>query len=63
MSEYQFTVSLRIRHPTMAPATISATLGIQPQHTLRAGEPRCDSAGAELGGAHHYSYWMSRLIR
>jgi hypothetical protein len=62
MSEYEFTVSLRIRHPTIDPATISATLGIEPQHTWRAGEPRCDPAGAELGGAHHDSYWMGRLM-
>ena len=26
MSEYEFTVSLRIRHPTIDPKTISATL-------------------------------------
>ena len=62
MSEYEFTVSLRIRHPTIDPATIGATLGIQPQHTWRAGEPRCDAAGVELGGAHHDSYWMGRLM-
>jgi Domain of unknown function (DUF4279) len=62
MSEYEFTVSLRIRHPRIDPATITATLGIQPQHTWQAGEPRCDPAGAELGGAHHDSYWMGRLM-
>ena len=62
MSEYQFTVSLRIRHPTMDPATITATLGIQPQHTWQAGQPRCDPAGAELGGGHRDSYWMGRLM-
>lgn len=62
MSEYEFTVSLRIRHPTIDPETISATLGVQPQHTWRAGEPRCDPTGAELGGAHHDSYWMGRLM-
>lgn len=62
MSEYEFTVSLRIRHPTIDPETISATLGVQPQHTWRAGEPRCDPTGAELGGPHHDSYWMGRLM-
>lgn len=62
MSQYEFTVSLRIRHPTIDPATITATLGIQPQHTWRAGQPRCDSAGAQLGGAHRDSYWMGRLM-
>ncbi len=62
MSEYEFTVSLRIRHPTIDPAKITATLGIQPQHTWQAGLPRCDSAGEEVGGAHHDSYWMGRLM-
>jgi hypothetical protein len=62
MSEYEFTVSLRIRHPTIDPATVTATLGVQPQHSWRAGNPRCDSAGTELGGAHRDSYWMGRLM-
>jgi Domain of unknown function (DUF4279) len=62
MSEYEFTVSLRIRHPTIDPSTITATLGLEPQHTWRAGQPRCDPAGAELGGAYRDSYWMGRLM-
>lgn len=62
MSEYEFTVSLRIRHPTIDPATITATLGIQPQHSWRAGQARRDQSGAELGGAHHDSYWMGGLM-
>ena len=61
-SAYEFTVSLRIRHPTIDPAKITAAIAIRPQHTWRAGEPRCDAAGAELGGAHHDSYWMGRLM-
>jgi hypothetical protein len=62
MSEYEFTVSLRIRHPAIDPATITAAIGIQPQHTWRAGQPRCDPAGTELVGTHHDSYWMGRLM-
>lgn len=62
MSAYEFTASLRIRHPAIDPAKISAALGIEPQHTWRAGEPRCDAAGAELGGAHHDSYRMGWLM-
>ena len=62
MSEYEFTVSLRIRHPTIDPATITSTLGIEPQHSWRAGQPRRDPSGAELGGAHRDSYWMGRLM-
>lgn len=62
MSDYEFTVSLRIRHPVIDPEAITAALGIKPQHTWRAGEPRCDPAGAQLGGGHHDSYWMGRLM-
>lgn len=62
MSEYEFTIALRVRHPAMDPAAITATLGIEPQHVWRAGEPRRDPAGGELGGAHHDSYWMGRLM-
>ena len=61
MSEYEFTVSLRIRHPTIDPLAITATLGLQPQHSWQAGQPRCDPAGEELGGAHRDSYWIARL--
>ena len=33
MSEYEFTASLRMRHPRIDPAAITQTLGIRPQHT------------------------------
>jgi hypothetical protein len=62
MSDYEFTVYLRIRHPRIDPAAITATLGIQPQHTWRVGEPRCDPAGVEVGGAHRDTFWMGRLM-
>ncbi len=62
MSEYEFTVSLRIRHPTIDPSTITAALGLQAQHSWRAGQPRRDQEGAEVGGAHRDSYWMGRLM-
>lgn len=62
MSEYEFTIFLRIRHPTIDPETITAALGIQPQHTWRAGQPRSDSADPELGGAYRDSYWIGRLM-
>jgi len=62
MSEYEFTISLRIRHPRIDPATITAALGIQPQHTWQEGQPRCDASGMELGGAHHDSYWIGGLM-
>lgn len=61
MSEYEFTISLRIRHPTIDPAVITETLGIQPQHCWKAGEPR-DAAGADRAGVYRDSYWIGRLL-
>ena len=62
MSEYEFTVSLRLRHPAIDPSKITQTLGIEPQHTWKAGEPRRDPAGGALAGAYRESYWMGRLM-
>jgi hypothetical protein len=62
MSDYEFTMSLRIRHPTVDPAEITRHLGIEPQHVWRAGEPRRDPAGSEVGGTYRESYWMGRLM-
>jgi hypothetical protein len=62
MSEYEFTLSLRLRHPAIDPFRITQTLGIEPQHTWKAGEPRRDPAGRSLEGAYRDSYWMARLM-
>lgn len=62
MSDYDFMMSLRIRHPRIDPAEITRVLGIEAQHTWRAGDLRRDSAGDELGGTHRDSYWMGRLM-
>jgi hypothetical protein len=62
MSKYEFTVSLRIRHPNIEPSRITETLGIQPQHTWKAGERRRDPACGDRTGAYRESYWMGRLM-
>jgi hypothetical protein len=62
MNEYEFTISLRIRHPHFDPALMTEELGLAPQHTWRAGEARRDPAGAELKGVYRESYWMGRLM-
>ena len=62
MSEYEFTVSLRLRHPAIDPSKITRTLSIAPQHTWKAGDPRRDPAGGALEGAYRESYWMGRLV-
>jgi hypothetical protein len=62
MSDYEFTISLCIRHPTIDPSRITRSLGIEPQHSWKAGEPRRSPAGDELEGLYHQSYWTGRLM-
>ncbi|MGA2398133.1 MAG: DUF4279 domain-containing protein [Steroidobacteraceae bacterium] len=62
MGNYEFTISLRIRHPTIAPAEITRNLGIEPQHAWQAGDPRRNPAGVEINGTYRESYWMARLM-
>ena len=62
ISEYEFTVSLRIRHPSIEPSRITETLGIEPQHTWKAGEARHDLGSGERAGVYRESYWMGRLM-
>src|SRR5205807_10497461 len=56
MSEYEFTISLRIRHPTIDPAAITRMLGMEPQHTWHSGAPRRGPAGEALDGVYRESY-------
>ncbi len=62
MSDYEFTMSLRIRHPQVEPAEVTRRLGMEPQHFWRAGEQRRDAGGAALGGSYHESLWMCTLM-
>jgi len=62
MSQYEFTASLRMRHPHIDPAAITQALGIKPQHTWRSGTPRMGAGGESLEGLYRESYWMGRLM-
>jgi hypothetical protein len=62
MSDSEFTISLCIRHPTIDPSRITRSLGIDPQHTWKAGEPRRGPTGDKTEGVYHQSYWTGRLM-
>lgn len=62
MSEYEFTVSLRIRHPNIEPSRITETLGIAPQHSWKSGDQRRTPAGEDCTGKYRESYWTVRLM-
>lgn len=54
-------ISLRIRHPSIDPAAITATLGITPEHSWAQGEPRLSESGARIGGTRRDTYWSAVL--
>ena len=56
-----FQLSLRIRHPSMDPADISKELGIEPEHSFRAGQPRQSKSGLTPAAVHTESYWLAPL--
>lgn len=62
MSDYEFTMSLRIRHPHVEPDEVTRQLGMEPQHVWRAGEQRRDADGAATGGSYRESLWMCTLM-
>jgi hypothetical protein len=61
MNPDNFTVSLRIRHPAIDPAEITQTLGIEPQHSWKAGESRRAAQGQRLEGSYRESYWIGEF--
>jgi hypothetical protein len=56
-----FQLSLRIKHPSMDPADISKGLGIEPEHSFRAGQPRHSKSGLVKAAVHTESYWLAPL--
>jgi hypothetical protein len=64
MSEYEFTVSLRIRHPRIEPSRITEMLGLRPEHSWKAGDPhpRRSPEGTGVEGEYRDSYWTAPLM-
>jgi hypothetical protein len=61
MNPHDFSIALRLRHPSIDPKDLTRHLGIEPQHAWRAGEPRQvddDAAGSAL---HRETYWVGLL--
>lgn len=58
---YPFQLSLRIRHPSIDPASISRELQIEPEHSFRAGQLRESARSLAMTPAHVESYWLATL--
>jgi hypothetical protein len=54
-------LSLRIRHPDIDPAEISAGVGLEPEHCFRAGEPRKTRGQDHAAGKHTQTYWLAAI--
>ena len=58
----EFSVSVRIRHPTADPAELTRHLGLEPQHCWRAGDKRpATSDDAASIGTYRETYWLAQL--
>ncbi|HEV7443787.1 MAG TPA: hypothetical protein VGO18_14430 [Steroidobacteraceae bacterium] len=60
-SAFSYSVSLRVRHPTLDLSVLTDKLRLEPAHSWTAGEPRRSQTGAPLGGNHRDSYWSAPL--
>lgn len=60
-STFNYSVSLRARHPTSNLSVLTEVLRVEPAHSWTAGEPRRSQTGALLGGQHRESYWSAPL--
>jgi hypothetical protein len=58
-SHYHFRISLRVRHPSMAPEKITEALGIAPRHSWKAGEARQTPKGTPLADHNRATYWTA----
>lgn len=58
---YPYQLSLRVRHPSIDPDTISRELQIEPEHSFRAGQPRESARSLAVTPVHVESYWLATL--
>lgn len=62
VNAYEYTVGVRVKHPDIDPAEVTAALGFKPEHSWKAGESRRTPQGEPLEGAYRESYWTARVI-
>jgi hypothetical protein len=60
---FDFAVSLRIVHPDIDPAVVSAALSMAPKYSWKAGDPRVTPKGNPLGGTRKESYCTFDVAR
>lgn len=61
MFNYTYVIDLRIHHPSVDPADISRTLGLDPSRSCRVGKPRSTPKGTPLRGIYSETYWSGGI--
>ena len=61
MSDFDYTVSLRIRHPSIDPRELTKKLGFTPQYSWCAGERKRDASSDAGDARYRETYWLGRL--
>ncbi len=61
MSDYTYSISLRITHPNIDPGKITDKLGFEPFRKWKAGENRMTPVGTLLEGENKESYWAADM--
>jgi hypothetical protein len=60
---YRVDISLRVRHPSMDPAEISAALKLEPSRMWQAGDPRTTPKNTPLEGTWRDTYWVTDVFK
>jgi hypothetical protein len=62
MNPHDYSLTLRLRHPSIDPAELSRHIGLEPQHAWRAGEAKPHVDGEPDTGAYRETYWVGVLL-
>jgi hypothetical protein len=58
---YEFTASLKIRHPNIDPTVLTRELGLVPQYSWRAGDVRSSGVEGDAHGKYRESCWVASV--
>jgi hypothetical protein len=58
---YEYSVGLRVHHPSIDPRAISRGVKMRPRVSWRAGEPRATPVGTGLPGTRKDTYWSKTI--
>jgi hypothetical protein len=61
VNEFGYTISLRIRHPSIDPAELTQQLGVAPRHSWRAGQPKPEEQREHGSVTYRETYWLAEF--